>query len=144
MKWLVVGIMMVSLFGAAHGRDYNDGRIVAVKTTKTAFILTTTTIGTPYTCYAAENQVVCQRRRLRRYSSLPDQIDASNHPMLDGSLIENSEMEGKREREKRLSFTLWVTTSSTFTITSTSINSATTFSLSFYCTVSNASFPPRC
>ncbi|MPD04164.1 hypothetical protein E2C01_099837 [Portunus trituberculatus] len=65
-------------------------------------------------------------------------------PMLDGSLIENSEMEGKREREKRLSFTLWVTTSSTFTITSTSINSATTFSLSFYCTVSNASFPPRC
>ncbi|KAK8403075.1 hypothetical protein O3P69_000949 [Scylla paramamosain] len=144
MKWLVVGVMVVGLFGAAHGRDYSDGRIVAARTTKTAYIFTTTTTTTPYTCAVANNPVVCQRRRLKRYSSMPDQINESNHPMLEGSLAEDSEMEGKREREKRLSFTLWVTTSSTVTITSTSINSQTTFSLSFFCTVSNASFPPRC
>ncbi|KAK4328782.1 hypothetical protein Pmani_000841 [Petrolisthes manimaculis] len=46
--------------------------------------------------------------------------------------------------EGRIALTVWTTTSSTFTITATSTNSATTFSISFFCTVNGASFPPAC
>lgn len=48
------------------------------------------------------------------------------------------------QRDPRIALTVWTTVSSTYTITDTSTNSATTFSLSYYCTVNGASYPPAC
>lgn len=48
------------------------------------------------------------------------------------------------ERDPRIALTVRFTTTSTVTVTSTSVNSAITFSLSFFCTVNGASYPPAC
>lgn len=49
------------------GRDAEDARIVAVYSTKSAIVLTTSTTTTPFTCAFATNNVVCQRRRYKRF-----------------------------------------------------------------------------
>lgn len=50
----------------------------------------------------------------------------------------------EEDRDPRVAFTVWTTTSSTYTVTSTSTNTSTTFSLSYFCTISGASFPTSC
>nr|XP_053641411.1 uncharacterized protein LOC128695045 [Cherax quadricarinatus] len=143
MKWLLVCVA-AALCGVAQGRSEDDARIIAARSTKTAISLTTSTTVTPYTCAFLTNAAVCQRRRYRRYSALtPDEasngMDKIDGP-LEGSLLESD----PSNREGRIAITIWTTVTTIYTVTSTSINSATTFSLSFYCTVNGASFPPAC
>ncbi|MPC74688.1 hypothetical protein E2C01_069060 [Portunus trituberculatus] len=146
MRWLVLGVFM-SICCLVYGRDSDNARVAAiVKTTKTAFILTTSTTTTPFTCALYTNTAaICQRRRSLRYVSLTDPNNMSNP--VHGSMLDLTNPEDKddvNERDPRIALSIHFTTTSTFTVTSTSINSAITFSLSFFCTVNGASYPPAC
>ncbi|KAK8403074.1 hypothetical protein O3P69_000948 [Scylla paramamosain] len=146
MRWLVLGVF-VSICCLASGRDSDNARVAAiVRLTKTAYFLTTSTTTTPFTCAIATNTAaVCQRRRNLRYVSLKDPTNMSNPiygSMLD--LTSPEDVEAVKERDPRIALSIRFTTTSTFTVTSTSINSAITFSLSFFCTVNGASYPPAC
>lgn len=91
-------------------------------------------------------------------TSLPPSLLSRSSSSLDGSQVDSvGELEElEREvraaddeddlnaRDGRLAITVWSTTSSTKTITSTSVNSSTTFSLSYYCTASGAPLAPSC
>ncbi|XP_064077762.1 uncharacterized protein LOC135195461 [Macrobrachium nipponense] len=134
------------------GRDANDARIVAAYSTRTAITLTTITSVQPYTCFLYTNAVACQKRRLRRQKSLQQSIDEfadlNDKAILEGTVEEGSEAEGRaldsKDRQGRIALTVWTTSSSTYTITSTSINTAVTYSLSYYCSVSGLPVAPAC
>ncbi|XP_071522190.1 uncharacterized protein [Panulirus ornatus] len=149
MKWLVLGIFLV-IFCLAEGRDSEDARVIATRSTKTAIILTTSTTTTPFTCALLTNAATCQRRRYRRYTAINENHLQEDEALLDGSLADDEEHSRSErdapaeERDPRIALTIWTTSSSTFTVTSTSINTAITFSLSFYCTVNGVAFPPAC
>nr|XP_045605589.1 uncharacterized protein LOC123762892 [Procambarus clarkii] len=143
MKWVAQGVFLTILC-LAHGRESSDAKLlVAAYSTKTAYFLTTSTTTTPYTCAFKVQTQVCQRRRFKRYSSVDDVVVRDLSP-LEGTLEDAIEGDAKNKRNPRIALTIWSTTTSTYTVTSTSINSATTFSLSFYCTVSGASALPVC
>ncbi|XP_071522185.1 uncharacterized protein [Panulirus ornatus] len=148
MKWLAVGSLLC-LLCLAQGREAEDGRLIAARSTKTAIVLTTSTTAAPFTCALATNAAACQRRRYRRYSSLNTHTLAADGLLLDGSMDDDVVGEGggrplANPREGRVALVVWTTLSSTFTVTATSINSSTTFSLSFFCTVNGAALPPAC
>ncbi|XP_045605938.1 uncharacterized protein [Procambarus clarkii] len=145
MKWLVLIVCLGHLSVGAKARDSDDARIVAKRSTKTAIILTTSTTIRPYTCALTVNAPVCQRRRFKRYTPIEDErIIANEAAQLEGSLAEYEKGANTDFREPRIALTFISTTSSTYTVTVTSTNTAITFSLSYYCTVNGASYPPRC
>ncbi|XP_071522188.1 uncharacterized protein [Panulirus ornatus] len=144
MKRFVLLCIFMGILCLAEGRDSDDARIAASRTTKTAIVLTTSTTVTPFTCALATNAAACQRRRYRRYSDLLLQDYGQERQDIDGSLSEVVENEPSDDRDPRLAIRIISTVSSTFTVTSTSINSAITFSLSFFCTVNGAMLPPAC
>ncbi|CAL4060847.1 unnamed protein product, partial [Meganyctiphanes norvegica] len=121
--------------------------ILAAYRTQTVLSVTTATTTVPLTCYSTINQAACSRRRHRRVAQINELTynlnDADN---LLGSLddLERETRDVDSDREGRLALTIWSTTSSTFTFTSTSTDSATTFSVSFYCSIAGASFPAMC
>ncbi|KAK8739829.1 hypothetical protein OTU49_003218, partial [Cherax quadricarinatus] len=147
MKWLDL-VVCLALVSVAQGRDDEDARlIVAAYSTKTAIILTTTTTTTPFTCAFKTNGAVCQRRRYRRYTKLDDSVLSDDTSAeLTGTLSEGKSIgeleEGGDSSGRGLAITFVTTTTSTYTVTSQSINSSTTFSLSFYCSAANAVIPP--
>ncbi|XP_066962108.1 uncharacterized protein [Macrobrachium rosenbergii] len=134
------------------GRDANDARIVAAYSTRTAITLTTITSVQPYTCFLNTNAVSCQKRRLRRQKFFKHPVDEfsdiDDKTALDGTFTEDQLAEGKgldsQDRQGRIALTVWTTSSSTYTITSTSINTAITYSLSYYCSVSGFPVAPAC
>ncbi|XP_050737969.1 uncharacterized protein LOC127009189 [Eriocheir sinensis] len=143
MRWLILSVLL-STCCLAYGRDSEDARVAAVvRTTKTAYFLTTSTTTTPFTCALGTNIAVCQRRKFHRYASINQRIDG-HETIVDGSMMDLVDEEPIYEREPRIALTMRFTTTSTLTITSTSINRALTFSLSFFCTINGASYPPAC
>ncbi|XP_042219969.1 uncharacterized protein LOC121864871 isoform X2 [Homarus americanus] len=144
MKWLVLGILLAVL-STTQGRNPEDGKVVAAHTTRTAIVLTTSTTVRPFTCALATNPEVCQKRRFRRYSAIADQLLENDGPSLDGSLLGLVDQDSESSaRKPRIALNIIFTTSSTYTVTATSTNRAITFSLSFFCTVNGASYPPAC
>nr|XP_027230411.1 uncharacterized protein LOC113822086 [Penaeus vannamei] len=153
---LVLGVLAVT---GVSAREDEDLRVLAKFTVRTAIVMSTLTSTVPYTCYRDLNTQICRGRRLRRFVKMDD-IDAEkfDSSSLDGSQVDSvGELEElEREvraaddeddlnaRDGRLAITVWSTTSSTKTITSTSVNSSTTFSLSYYCTASGAPLAPSC
>ncbi|CAL4065469.1 unnamed protein product [Meganyctiphanes norvegica] len=123
--------------------------------------VTTTTVTSAYTCASAVGTAACSGRRLRRelYDDTlgyeEDDQDGEKQPRIlssmsggedelhEGPMLPNEPRMPSRQ-EGRVMMTVWSTASSTFIWTSTSINSSTTFSVSFYCTVAGAAFPPSC
>ncbi|KAK3849954.1 hypothetical protein Pcinc_043314 [Petrolisthes cinctipes] len=142
---LIVGVVLGFMSVVVEGREKEDGRIIAAYSTRTAFVISSTTTTVFFTCERLNNGDACQRRRFKRYSIMDfsdhdrhsrpfgtRELDPSEGDFLTPSPI-NEEV---NNREGRLvALTIWTTTSSTFTITATSTDNATTFSLSFFCTI---------
>merc|ERR1719167_770011 len=151
MKFFVLGLAVLALLGTTQARNEEDGRVVAAYSTMTAIVLSTSTTTVPYTCAILPGTVGCQRRRYRRFMNIDRDLTPAEElsPLLEGTmdtppeaLDETDEARFKRaaegDREPRIALTVWTTTSSTFTFTSESVNSSTTFSLSYFCTVVGA------
>ncbi|XP_050737967.1 uncharacterized protein LOC127009187 [Eriocheir sinensis] len=144
MSWLWCGVLL-GLLCSVQGRTDDDARIVAKRTTKTAVVLSTSTTTSPFTCAFRTNTQVCQRRSFRRFNPINDDKVDNTEMQLDGSQDDATwQLDDDSQRESRIALTIWTTISSTYTITATSTNSATTFSLSYYCTINGASYPPSC
>ncbi|XP_068208614.1 uncharacterized protein [Palaemon carinicauda] len=150
MKSLAIAVFVL-LVVICHGRDANDARIVAAYSTRTAITLTTITSVQPYTCYLFTTTFACQKRRLRRQKPENALLEASldeDKLLLDGTFDDpEGGPEGRalnQDRKGRIALTVWTTSSSTYTITSTSINTATTFSLSYYCSINGFPYAPAC
>ncbi|XP_042219970.1 uncharacterized protein LOC121864872 [Homarus americanus] len=145
MKWLIFALTL-GVLSLVEGRDALDARIVAARSTKTAFFITTSTTVTPFTCAFATQGDVCQKRRYRRYSHINDrQLELDNNEIqasLNGML--DREERDVDDRDPRLALTFWTTVSSSYTVTTTSVDTGTTFSLSFFCTVNGVVYPPGC
>ncbi|XP_045605586.2 uncharacterized protein [Procambarus clarkii] len=141
MKLLVI-VMSCGLLAAVLGVKEEDARLIARRSTKTNVILTTTTTIVPLTCLRDPSALPCRRRRLRRYiptGAVNDDAHLDQSPELSGTL---PVQEGARGG--RVAITLVTYVSSTYTVTSTSVNTAVTFSLSYYCSAPNAVVPPTC
>ncbi|XP_066964601.1 uncharacterized protein [Macrobrachium rosenbergii] len=149
-----LALVVFALLGAVClGRDENDARIVAAYSTRTAITLTTITSVQPYTCAFSVTNTPCQGRRMRRREALglgpeDDALAGDDKTLLDSTFEDPLSSEGRAQdsadRQGRIALTVWTTSSSTYTITSTSINSATTYSLSYYCSINGFPFPPAC
>lgn len=70
-------------------------------------------------------------------NAAPDSLDDQEDARLKREIADAS-------RDPRIALTVWSTTSSTYTYTSKSTDTATTFSLSYFCTVIGFNFPPAC
>ncbi|KAF0302062.1 hypothetical protein FJT64_025838 [Amphibalanus amphitrite] len=68
----------------------------------------------------------------------------SQAALLRGSMAEDVDRAEGSERDSRLGFTVWTTSTSTLTITTTSFNSATTISVSYACTIPGYNSLPLC
>ncbi|XP_042219971.1 uncharacterized protein LOC121864873 [Homarus americanus] len=147
MKWLLVGVVL-GVFCLVQGRnDDAAARVIAVQSVRTTVVLTTLTSSAPVTCAFATEDAVCQRRRFRRFQAL-NHLNQNDQALVEGSMADEDDLYSREERDAdrqpRVAFTIWSTTSSTFTVTTTSFTTGTTFSLSFFCTVSGADFPNKC
>ncbi|XP_069947626.1 uncharacterized protein [Cherax quadricarinatus] len=148
MKLLVL-VLCCGLLTTVQAVNEDDARLIAKRTTKTWYQLTTTTTVVPLTCALFTSTNPCRRRRLRRFNAvkpLGKSLDGSAE--LTGTLSEGKSIgeleEGGDSSGRGLAITFVTTTTSTYTVTSQSINSSTTFSLSFYCSAANAVIPPAC
>jgi len=125
-----------------------DARFVAVQSyiTELAFTTSTTTISD--TCYTSIATNACRRRSLRRSLRLLD-VEADPAFSLDevaGSMGtgEPLDKEVDARSPRLLALTVWSSTTSTYTMLMTSTNTATKYSVSFYCSVVGGNFPPLC
>lgn len=75
---------------------------------------------------------------------LPCRAMEAQAAQLRGSISEGEAQAESSERDSRLGFTIWTTSTSTATVLSTSIDSATTVTLSYQCTAPAASLFPAC
>ncbi|XP_042883697.1 uncharacterized protein LOC122260475 [Penaeus japonicus] len=144
MNWLILSVVL-GLGCLSHARNEEDARIVARYETKTAFLFTTSTTTVPFTCISGDLATTpCSKRRLRRTAPIDD-MNGNASGLLDSSIdMVDSQLMEESNRNQRIAMTFWSTLSSTYTLTSTSTNSATTFSVSFYCTVAGVAYPPAC
>ncbi|KAG7170187.1 hypothetical protein Hamer_G020189 [Homarus americanus] len=147
MKWSLLALIC-GLLAVSQALDKDDGRFLARRTTKTQLILTTTTVEVPLTCALFTSTAVCQRRRYRRYNIMSENLDKIDDKLSDSADTLTEESwdgdEGNNRHQKLLALTLISTTVATFTVTSSSVNPLTTFSLSYFCTAANAVVPPAC
>ncbi|XP_064077763.1 uncharacterized protein LOC135195462 [Macrobrachium nipponense] len=149
-----LALVVFALLGTVClGRDANDARIVAAYSTRTAITLTTITSVQPYTCAFAVTTTPCQGRRMYRREFLgmfpeDDSLAGDDKTLLDSTFEDPLISEGRAldsaDRQGRIALTVWTTSSSTYTITSTSTNFATTYSLSYYCSINGFPYPPSC
>ncbi|XP_066964586.1 uncharacterized protein [Macrobrachium rosenbergii] len=149
-----LALVVFALLGTVClGRDANDARIVAAYSTRTALTLTTITSVQPYTCVVNPATTPCQGRKIRRRQSTgliaeDDSLAGDDTTLLDSTFEDPLSPEGRAansaNRQGRIALTVWTTSSSTYTVTSTSINSATTYSLSYYCSINGFPYPPTC
>ncbi|KAK7080808.1 hypothetical protein SK128_003826 [Halocaridina rubra] len=162
---LILVSSFLALLVLVKAENERDGRIVVAYSTKTAYSITTSVTTIPLTCASTGNPVVCKKRRYRRYKNIilpksdltgPD-LDASHEEAVAGtgrdfeSFMRDTDIsnfdkdqDGSNRREGKIAVTVWTTRSSTFTVTSTSINSALTFSVSYFCTFNGANLAPAC
>merc|ERR1711872_224045 len=150
----LIAVLVLALAGGGWCRDEEDGRLlVAAYTTRTDTTVSSTTVTVLYTCGLTYNAVACSGRRRRRRTplamegQLKEDWEAGGGLLLDSGLNPVEEFQSDQagsNREGRIALTVWTTSSTTFTFTSTSTNSATTVSLSYYCSFANAAVIPAC
>ncbi|XP_071537802.1 uncharacterized protein [Panulirus ornatus] len=142
----LVGVLVLSLVCGSAVADTQEGKDESAKffvrsySTTTWTFLSSLTSTIPYTCYTtgAANPPACMGRRRRRAKKLKlnlddafemDEISSSS----DGQVLAGEEEDGYSNKEKFF-FTLWRTSSTTFTITTFSTNRSVTVSVSVFCT----------
>ncbi|XP_050737966.1 uncharacterized protein LOC127009186 [Eriocheir sinensis] len=138
----LVGALAIEEKADVEREILHKERFIAKITTSTRLALTTTTTTVPFTCASLSTRVCRRRRKRSATEDLGGEIKNEGVELFSGHL-EDPEVEYER-RSGRISFTLGTVTTTTFTITSTSINSATTFSISYFCSAPNAVYPPGC
>jgi len=157
MKWVHIAIALLGVslvYGDEDGAAAAERqqRILAAYSTRSILSFTTTTVTSLYTCASAYNGATCRLgRKMRRYKSITEEQDAGadrGERNLDSSLdnmedITEDKSEGEN-RDGRIALTVWSTTTTPYTWTSTSINSSTTLSLSYWCSVAGVGYPPAC
>ncbi|KAB7495522.1 hypothetical protein Anas_06198 [Armadillidium nasatum] len=139
--------------GNETGADRKKKLLIAKYRTRTHVSLTTITSTAVLTCQLAPpNSVACKKRRRKRAAKVLsiDNKDVFRDELSPSSVTDlrnNDEKlvtERKADRDGRFKIVFWSKVTSQYTITTTSINSALTFSLTFFCSVGGASYPPLC
>ncbi|KAB7495523.1 UNVERIFIED_CONTAM: hypothetical protein RMT77_005485 [Armadillidium vulgare] len=136
-----------------EGSDRKKKLLVAKYQTRTHVSLTTITSTAVLTCQLAPaNSATCKKRRRKRATKalsidnkdlFREDLNPSSETSF-GNKDEKAVADPNSQREGRLKIVFWSTVTSQYTITTTSINSAMTFSLTFFCSVGGASYPPLC
>ncbi|KAL7643502.1 UNVERIFIED_CONTAM: hypothetical protein RMT77_005484 [Armadillidium vulgare] len=142
--------------GKESGADRKKKLLIAKYRTKTHVSLTTITSTAVLTCQLAPaNSATCKKRRRKRATKalsienkdlFSDELNPSSVTDLAdlGNNDEKLVTERKTDRDGKFKIVFWSKVTSQYTITTTSINSALTFSLTFFCSVGGASYPPLC
>nr|AYC63221.1 putative secretory protein [Parasacculina yatsui] len=150
MKYIATAVLLVVLVGFAKANQ-DEGqreRFVALYKTATTYTVSTSTVSAYYSCASTSSATACsgRRRRKRKAGVLKQAIDSDTMPVheLSGSLAAD-DSKTINNPQGRLGFTVWTTSTSTITMTTTSVNSATTVSLIYLCTASSGvSTVPSC
>jgi len=128
-----------------------EGRVIGVVSTYTKFSISSSTTTMSATCAAFVKVEVCGNGRRRRRSYATNNIESLIKQQNDGLLtsMEDTAPEAISETEshrdgKMLALTFWSTITSTIVPITTSTGTATTLSLSFYCSVNGGTFPSAC
>ncbi|XP_037776704.1 uncharacterized protein LOC119573565 [Penaeus monodon] len=148
---------------AVNTRDEAEERFIVARSTKTDFIITSTTT-VPYTCISNH----CLQEALRtggiyihRFrisftvnNNCNDTVNslttASKHQLkasikgIDSSMDPRTHAKTEHDRQPRAAVTVWSNVSSTFTVTSTSTNSATTLPILLFCSTTGSIVHPIC
>jgi len=148
---LALAVAAVNAKDAADDEG-REGRIVVTQSFKTVLTTTTSTTSVPSTCVKVDS-AACKRRRRRSAFGTKSLTIADNALSLDGSLasvggdatkmVVDGKQQGISDREGRVAYSIWWTSTSTFTITSTS-TLATTLTVSHQCSIVGATYPPDC
>ncbi|KAF2350553.1 hypothetical protein FHG87_018691 [Trinorchestia longiramus] len=144
------------LLSAAYCVEEENGRILGALSTITHLIYATTTTTVPITCYTTIATTLCRRKRhanvvrrhLARSYGGEDPIELSG-TLSTSSTLNRSPLAGALTddniyRKGRFAVTVWSSVTTTYTITETSTDPQTTYSVSFLCSVSGGMFPNVC
>lgn len=134
--------------------DLRQGRIVAAQSRKTITTITTSVTSVPTTCFTAFSTAACRRKRRSTFLSSDRKIKhafvrgVEENPesgALDSSLGSDLQVreDGSSDKEGKLAYTVWWSTSSTYTVTSYA-NNGITVSVSYFCSVAGGSYPDMC
>jgi len=146
---IALAITLLATVLAEKGED-REGRVVATQKFQTILTTTTTTTTGFHLCGLVKDDA-CKRRRRRRASA----GNALNTPVhgetdadaIDSSLIQSSALNQEStkgsSRNQRIAYTIWWSSTSTFTVTSTT-TAATTITVSYLCSVAGVTFPAAC
>nr|XP_027220250.1 uncharacterized protein LOC113812545 [Penaeus vannamei] len=108
MKLLLICVLVCAL-GASHGREEEDGRLVARFSTRTLVSVITTTATVPQHCILGVATPTCTNRRRRR-DLVPITAETDDRSLLEGSQELSERVERDVEdRDPRVGFTLWKT-----------------------------------
>ncbi|XP_037776273.1 uncharacterized protein LOC119573225 [Penaeus monodon] len=138
MNWTVFCVLLgIGCF--CHARDEAKERFIVTRSTRTDFSLATTTTTVPYSCISGNLPPIACRRAAMKYISNP-----GSGLTLASSMYPGTDAKTEPDRQPRAAVTVWSTVFSTFTVTSTFTNSATTIPVSLLCSTTGTALPPPC
>nr|XP_027237057.1 uncharacterized protein LOC113828321 [Penaeus vannamei] len=139
MKLVAVFLGLLAVCGVqAEDVAENEARLIANYQTTTFIEMSTITTVGHYTCAVSTASTACSGRKRRNVildiNSNSGDFNPNVSETLAGSLSATELEEAKEDGGKdKFFFTLWKTTTSTFTVTSTSFNRDITVSVSLLC-----------
>jgi len=136
------------VFGAEDAEESPKERFVALYRTATYITVSTSTVERFYSCITTSSAAACTGRRRRKRkldiaAKVVPEVAAERMDQLQGSLSEPAP-EATGTAEGKLGFTVWTTSTSSLTLFTTSLNSATTVIVTYLCTHANQSIVPAC
>lgn len=149
-KYIIL-LLLISMLHCSEGASHDrDGRIIAAMSTFTKLTFSSSTTTISYTCATLVNTAACGRRRRRSTRIRSLKLTSDNAPtelsdsLADSPSVHPASSHNDSKRKGRIALTLWSSVTSTVTVLSTSINTLTTYSVSFWCSAVGGTFPPVC